>query len=270
MTNEENTIKPDQLSNKIDHLGQELSNLHSHVTCGTDNKVNFLNQQFWQLKKLMFHSDFPVDLLSFNGQFSKHRMFSDICNAIQFDRFIETGTNLGETARFLAKCGKQVLTIEINPEFFATSQSKLKQFDNVEIFLGDSVEVLDQQISNKEQDKNLFFYLDAHWYDYIPLHKEIDLVFSRAPNSVVFVDDFKVPDDDGYGFDQYDDVSLDIDYISQKIDKWQLQAFFPAMPSSKDHCWIDVIKPRGTVILAKSKKIIEKLSGLKSLRTIDR
>jgi predicted nucleic acid-binding Zn-ribbon protein len=48
-----------------------------------------------------------------------------------------------------------------------------------------------------------FFYLDAHWQDDLPLWEEIDLIFSRHPAPVIMVDDFRVPADTGFAYDDY-------------------------------------------------------------------
>jgi hypothetical protein len=45
------------------------------------------------------------------------------------------------------------------------------------------------------------FYLDAHWEEYLPLRDELQLIYNNFPRAVVLVDDFKVDDDLGYGFD---------------------------------------------------------------------
>jgi hypothetical protein len=48
-----------------------------------------------------------------------------------------------------------------------------------------------------------FFYLDAHWYDHLPLAEETEFIFSNFDHFVVMVDDFQVPEDSGYKFDDY-------------------------------------------------------------------
>ncbi len=47
------------------------------------------------------------------------------------------------------------------------------------------------------------FYLDAHWEHDLPLWEEIDEIFSRHPSPVVMVDDFRVPTDSGFAYDNY-------------------------------------------------------------------
>jgi hypothetical protein len=51
--------------------------------------------------------------------------------------------------------------------------------------------------------RTILFYLDAHWNDDLPLEEELELIFSVHPHAVVMIDDFQVPDDPGYQFDEY-------------------------------------------------------------------
>ena len=48
-----------------------------------------------------------------------------------------------------------------------------------------------------------FFYLDAHWEGDLPLQEEIEIILRRFPNFLIMIDDFRVPGDSGYGFDDY-------------------------------------------------------------------
>ena len=52
-------------------------------------------------------------------------------------------------------------------------------------------------------DAALFFYLDAHWNEDLPLAEELDTIFCRSSNPVVMIEDFQVPDDPDYGYDDY-------------------------------------------------------------------
>jgi len=47
------------------------------------------------------------------------------------------------------------------------------------------------------------FYLDAHWERDLPLWEEVDQIFSRHPSPVIMVDDFRVPTDSGFAYDDY-------------------------------------------------------------------
>jgi hypothetical protein len=49
----------------------------------------------------------------------------------------------------------------------------------------------------------VFFHLDAHWEGDLPLQEEIEIILGRFPNFLIMIDDFRVPGDSGYGFDDY-------------------------------------------------------------------
>jgi len=48
-----------------------------------------------------------------------------------------------------------------------------------------------------------FFYLDAHWEESLPPREELDLIIREFKQFVVMIDDFEIPNDPGYGFDDY-------------------------------------------------------------------
>ena len=74
----------------------------------------------------------------------------------------------------------------------------------VRLFLGDSPVILDQLTKTGLHPNDLtFFYLDAHWRDALPLREELRIIATQHACAVVMVDDFKVEDDSGYGFDIY-------------------------------------------------------------------
>jgi hypothetical protein len=86
--------------------------------------------------------------------------------------------------------------------------------------------------------RTLFFYLDAHGYvsDDLPLAEEIDIVFSRCPSAVVMIDDFEVPSDAGYGYDDYGPgKALVAGYIGAAVLAHELRAFYPSTPSGADY-----------------------------------
>ncbi|MEO7673976.1 MAG: hypothetical protein ABIU09_07850, partial [Pyrinomonadaceae bacterium] len=87
-------------------------------------------------------------------------------------------------------------------------------------------------------------YLDAHWNADLPLFDEIALIGDNWSDSVVMIDDFEVPGDPGYSFDDYGgDAKLSLEYIQPLLkDKWSV--FFPRA-ESKDETGFK----RGCVVL---------------------
>ena len=63
------------------------------------------------------------------------------------------------------------------------------------------------------------FYLDAHWHEYLPLRDELEIALGQFANAVVLIDDFQVPDDPGYGFDDYGPgKTLNLEYLAHGED----------------------------------------------------
>ena len=76
--------------------------------------------------------------------------------------WIETGTYYGETTLFLSSIAKKVISIEADERLFNLASIKFKLFNNVEIFLSKSEEILETILIKEKDFENLCIYLDAH------------------------------------------------------------------------------------------------------------
>jgi hypothetical protein len=109
---------------------------------------------------------------------------------------------------------------------------------------------------------NLFIYLDAHWNADLPLADELDIVFNACPPAVVMVDDFQVPDDPGYGYDDYGPgQALTADYIAPAVEAFALMPFYPATPAAEERG-----ARRGCVVLVRRGVHTAALASLGLLR----
>src|SRR6185503_7616085 len=124
-------------------------------------------------------------------------------HACHFDAIIETGTFRGSTTLFLAhnSGGAPVFTSEVNTRVFETARRRLRAFQNLHMYNLDSRQVL--KTADLARYRRPFFYLDAHWLADLPLSEEINVICQKWVDYVVMVDDFQVPDDPGYGYDDY-------------------------------------------------------------------
>src|SRR5262249_13055811 len=78
--------------------------------------------------------------------------------------------------------------------------------------------------------KPIFFYLDAHWEDALPLRAELEVILATWSDAIVMIDDFQVEGDAQYGFDDYgDNKQLSLSYIKEIIDKFKPTLFFPSV-----------------------------------------
>jgi predicted O-methyltransferase YrrM len=199
---------------------------------------------------LVEHAFFPQlrrGLGPLNGQRSKQEIFDELFSLFPFTQIIETGTYRGTTTKHLAtKYGAPVLTAEINPRYYYFSRLHLLFCRNVTQFLGSSISLLEKLGADSSATSQFtLFYLDAHWRDYLPLRDELAIIFTRWPKCVVVVDDFQVPQDAGYGFDDYGkDMTLNFEYIAPVVKRFEVLVTYPLRRSDQD-----TGVPRGTIVL---------------------
>jgi hypothetical protein len=197
----------------------------------------------------------------FNGQRIRQQIVRDLLAALPPLAIVETGTYRGNTTEFLAEQARVPLhTVESVPRFFHYCRLRLRRFPWVHVEPGDSrtfVQRLSQDVHFPKE--HVFFYLDAHWYADLPLRDEVQLISKSWRHVVVMIDDFEVPDDPGYGFDDYGPGKrLCLDYLA--LPRLGMRAFFPAAGSSAESG-----AKRGCVVLADT-AAAESIHRLPSLR----
>jgi hypothetical protein len=106
----------------------------------------------------------------------------------------------------------QTYTIEFVPKYaekartrFSTSYASL----GIEIIIGDSATELKKLLASIPSSVTILAYLDAHWEKDLPTSRELIHLRSWGAGWVAIIDDFKVPEDDSYGFDQYGELVVD-------------------------------------------------------------
>lgn len=183
--------------------------------------------------------------VGFNGQRYRKEIFNEILAAFPFQAIVETGTCFGNTTGYMSSQQRNlpVYTCEVDKRYLAVARARLKSFHSIHFYEGDSRDFLNR-IADELKGKLVFFYLDAHWYADLPLVSEIELIARHWTDYVIMVDDFKVPGDDGYGFDTYGDQELSLALLQPVIDRHSIKAYFPKVGSSKE-----TGERRGTVVL---------------------
>ena len=118
---------------------------------------------------------------------------------------VETGTYRGTTTLFLARVFQtRVHSVEINPRFHYYARLRTRRVANVRLSLGDSRQFLQALARDPHVPKqDVFFYLDAHRPGNLPLPEELDVICRSWEHSLAMIDDFEVPGDPGYGFNDY-------------------------------------------------------------------
>ena len=108
----------------------------------------------------------PDNAVAFNGQSQRKRIFADIVSAVPFDAIVETGTCLGDTTRYMSQTTWQpVYSCELSQTFYTLAKMRLAGLTNIHLELTDSPRFLRKLGQDELADKDVFFYLDAHWYD---------------------------------------------------------------------------------------------------------
>jgi len=209
----------------------------------------------------------PAARRSWGGPFNGQAVRLDIVRAILDLRpafVVESGTFRGTSTAFLAKeVSCPVITIERNERHFGFAKAQLRGLRNVEMIKGDSRAAILALAARRELiDRWPFFYLDAHWNEDLPLGEELELAFSNWPSAVAMVDDFKVPDDPGYGFDDYGPgKALTLEYTDVIKRRQGICAYFPSARSDTE-----TGARRGCVVFAGDPVIRDKLDSLPQLR----
>ncbi len=199
----------------------------------------------------------------FNNQKIRQEIFTGLLENFRFDEIIETGTYYGNTTEYMFKTSKLIVrTIELNPRKYGFAMARLFKYPKIKTYRGSSDVILTNLCKQPGiQQKQVFFYLDAHRNGKLILIEEIKLILSNIKQAVVMIDDFKVPGFPDYGYDKYPSGEiLDLEYLSP-LSNLGLQLFFPTVGPKNE-----TGKKRGCVVLTLNKEYSEKLQSLSTLK----
>lgn len=209
-------------------------------------------------------SDDPCKYL--NGQLRRQEIILELKSSFDFTEVIETGTFLGDTTGYFARLFPSpvnVKTCELDKRFLTLAKLRLSEFSNITFYQGDSREFLSL---HKPQNLNglSLIYLDAHWHSDLPLRSELQIIKSNLANSVILIDDFEVPGDTGYHYDNYGRGRvLNFDNF---LSEFRMSGFIPYGPSAKSST--ETGARRGSVILALEGEITKVLDGMASISRV--
>jgi hypothetical protein len=198
----------------------------------------------------------------FNGQRGRAEIFRQILQCESFQAIVETGTFHGTTTVFLHETsGLPTYTVEAVPLRFYYARQRLRSHGGIHLEMGDSCSFLERLGKAATLRGCVFFYLDAHWYEDLPLAHELRLIAKMWQEPVVMVDDFEVPDDPEYGFDDYGGGKrLTLGYLPKELLS-EFCSFWPAMRGRDESG-----RRRGCIVLCRRGAMAEKLKKLQTLR----
>ena len=181
----------------------------------------------------------------FDGQRGRRAAAESVIKTCGTEQIVETGTYRGTTTEWFASFGLPVYSVEANPRFAEFCRLRLADKPHVHLAEMDSAAFLKLMAVDPALTQPVtLFYLDAHWGPRLPLGEEISTIAGAFDAPIILIDDFKVPDDPDYGFDDYGlNKRLDIDYV-RRTGVSGLSAFFPVMPGSDED-----LPRRGFVVL---------------------
>lgn len=154
----------------------------------------------------------------FSGRLSVYREVISLAKKHRIRTAVETGTYKGDTTLALAEIFDEVYTVEVNEAYYLNSLETLRGSGNIFCHHGNSPDWLNSFLPGYREP--IFFYLDAHWYNYWPILDELRAISNnRHPDPVIAIDDFQVPARPYLGFDTYDDQPLNWDYVKYDVVK---------------------------------------------------
>ena len=166
----------------------------------------------------------------FNGQRVRLATVRTLIDTFAPDAIVETGTFLGDTTRFFSGNLVPVYSIELKVLYHFAARLSMLRHPDLRLIRGDSVEVLSALAVSRPFRRPLA-YLDAHWWSHVPLQGEVAQLLRGWDEVALVIDDFRVPGDQGYGFDSYDGIPLSLDLLNLPPSVF---AAFPAVPSSEE------------------------------------
>lgn len=157
------------------------------------------------------------NLMGFEGDMIMKAEFEKIIAKHNIDVIIETGTYKGGTTKKLCDMVKNIVTIEINQQYFKEAKEYLSDCKNVLMLNGSSPDILETLLNTSTySSSNILLFLDAHWGNVCPLLDELDKISQAKINPVIIIHDFVVPGKD-FGFDSYNGQQFDLLFIEEKI-----------------------------------------------------
>lgn len=192
-------------------------------------------------------------------------MVEEIIASLGLQAAVETGTYLGDTAAKLATLVQKVFTVELDPERHTLAVERFANDPVVRVYGGDSRTFLRELTQEPRCPlQRVLFYLDAHWFHNLPLKDEVAWIVRHWRRSVILIDDFQVPGDDGYAYDRYPGVGELTPAYLGPLQRCGLHWFWPTLASTDE-----TGARRGCTVLAWDPDTAAELRRLATLRPQD-
>lgn len=125
-------------------------------------------------------------------------ILADYARHYKCRHFVETGSADGDTCRIMRESFDFLYTIEIVPSVARATARRLKKYQNIQCFEGDSTEILPGLLARINAP--CFFWLDGHYCGSLekrgpkdtPIQEELEIIFATKLPHVIFVDDARL------------------------------------------------------------------------------
>lgn len=160
------------------------------------------------------------------------KMKTLISFSLRDGNWVETGTYMGGTTKYLAKRYPKVISIEPSLKYFSYSESRLKNLKNVTLLNGSSEELFESAIIAAGSIVNLW--LDGHFSEggtflgdkISPIEEELNAVMRQIDGFqklIIFIDDIRLfprSEDQETGYPKFHWL---IDWCAKNGFSWQIQ-----------------------------------------------
>jgi hypothetical protein len=162
--------------------------------------------------------------------FVKKEVFNEFNSSSKI--WVETGTLVGDTAKYLSKVAKFVYTIEPSEKYYNISLKNLTNCENVKIYNDTSENKLNDILEIIKPNSEVCFWLDGHWSGGdtfkgetdTPILSELDTIkryLNKFSKLNILIDDFRIFDI-GNNVETYPSKEVLIEYAAKNNLKWRI------------------------------------------------
>jgi len=212
----------------------------------------------------------PLFDLGFHGD--RHLLAAVDKIAEHVTGFVETGSNVGSTARYMAKTYPEINVYSCEPDSdaFKAASENVSAYPNARIYNMNSPDFLHRVHAVEPslvRSLNLY-YLDAHGYGYqLPLRAETEFITGTLERGVVIVDDFKVPDMPQFAYGSYDGGECSYEHLLPSLRPGRRYHFF--YPSYTEHTSPHHRLTGYVIVVFGEPLVVDVLRPLETLRCVE-
>ena len=156
-------------------------------------------------------------------------LVNDIMQKVKPQRFVETGTHMGWTLMYMAKHYSRlpIYSAEIDERYYINSRHNCDPYPHITLYHMSSLDFL-QLIYVTLSVGLSFFWLDAHWWNPVPLREECKII-STLDKYIILIDDFAC-DNPRFGGDVFDGQENNIHYVKDILGNRYYRPNYEALP----------------------------------------